>query len=111
VNPEKQDDLDDEDELYDDEDYDFDEDANVDGQVLDENGAIEREAVLQEHIFPAQLKVKEDLDKDPSKMFYVRVVNFPDIYTEKNILRFLNKKIPNFKHSKLILEEKKGVKK
>ena len=64
---------------------------------------------MQEHIFPAQLQVKEDLAKNPSKMFYVRVTNFPNIYTENNILRFLNKKIPNFKHSKLIMEEKKGV--
>ena len=37
-------------------------------------------------------------------MFYVRISNFPDLYRETNILRFLTKKIPEFKHSKLLME-------
>ena len=37
-------------------------------------------------------------------MFYVRISNFPDLYRETNILRFLTKKIPEFNHSKLLME-------
>jgi len=39
-------------------------------------------------------------------MFYIRVKNFPELYEEKNILRFLKKKIPEFTHSKLIMEQR-----
>lgn len=39
-------------------------------------------------------------------MFYVRLCNFPDLYRENNILRFLTKKIPEFKHSKLLMESR-----
>ena len=35
----------------------------------------------------------------------MRVLNFPDLYQERNILRFLTKKIPEFTHSKLIMEK------
>lgn len=38
-------------------------------------------------------------------MFYVRVMNFPELYRERNILRFLTKKIPQFTHTKLLLDE------
>ena len=39
-------------------------------------------------------------------MFYIRVKNFPELYEEKNILRFLKKKIPEFTHSKLVMEKR-----
>jgi len=35
----------------------------------------------------------------------VRVLNFPDLYQEKNILRFLTKKTPDFNHTKLLMEK------
>ncbi len=38
-------------------------------------------------------------------MLYVRICNFPDLYQERNILRFLTKKIEGFTHSKLLLEK------
>ena len=38
-------------------------------------------------------------------MLYVRLLNFPDLYQERNILRFLTKKIPSFTHSKLLMEK------
>ena len=64
-----------------------------------------RQADLSEHIMPAQLSIREQLKKEPGKMFYVRLCNFPDLYRESNILRFLTKKIPEFKHSKLLMEQ------
>lgn len=54
---------------------------------------------------PAQLFVKQALEKDASKRFYVRISNFPDLYREQNILRLLTKKIPQFTHSKLLMEQ------
>ena len=65
----------------------------------------ERQAVMHEHILPAQLHVKAQLEQDPRRVFYVRVCNFPDLYQERNILRFLTKKIAGFTHSKLLLEK------
>lgn len=65
----------------------------------------ERQAVMHEHIMPAQLHVKKSLEQDPKHTFYVRVCNFPDLYQERNILRFLTKKIAGFNHSKLLLEK------
>lgn len=61
--------------------------------------------MLSEHVYPAQLHVKREQEETPEKLFYVRLVNFPDIYREKNILRFLSKKIPQFTHSKLLMEK------
>ena len=60
---------------------------------------------MHEHIMPAQLHVKKQLEQDARSLFYVRVLNFPDLYQERNILRFLTKKIPEFKHSKLLMEK------
>jgi len=62
--------------------------------------------MLQEHVYPAQLVVKQGLDADETKMFYIRVKNFPELYEEKNILRFLKKKIPDFTHTKLVMEKR-----
>ena len=36
-------------------------------------------------------------------------MNFPDLYQERNLLRFLTKKIPEFKHSKLIMEKDRNA--
>lgn len=36
------------------------------------------------------------------------MLNFPELYRERNILRFLTKKIPSFTHTKLLLEEDKA---
>ena len=54
---------------------------------------------------PAQLHVKTQLEQDPKSCFYVRVLNFPDLYQERNILRFLTKKTPEFNHTKLLMEK------
>jgi len=62
--------------------------------------------MLQEHVYPAQLYVKTKLAEEPTKMFYIRVKNFPELYEEKNILKFLKKKIPEFTHSKLVMEKR-----
>ena len=64
---------------------------------------------MHEHIMPAQLHVKTKLEQDPKQMFYVRAMNFPDLYQERNLLRFLTKKIPEFKHSKLIMEKDRNA--
>ena len=53
---------------------------------------------------PAQLHVKKQLEQDRNSTFYVRVLNFPDLYQERTILRFLTKKITGFSHSKLLME-------
>ena len=86
--------LDDEEEEWDDEDQ---------PHLADSD--FERQAVIHEHIIPAQLHVKIQLEQTPKQMFYVRILNFPDLYQERNILRFLTKKIPEFTHSKLHLEK------
>ena len=65
----------------------------------------ERQALMHEHIMPAQLHVKTQLEQDPRQMLYVRICNFPDLYQERNILRFLTKKIEGFTHSKLLMEK------
>ena len=57
---------------------------------------------------PAQLHVKTQMEQNASQMFYVRIANFPDLYAEKNILKFLTKKIPSFNHSKLVCEKNKA---
>lgn len=62
--------------------------------------------MLNEHVLPAQLYVKQGLDADENKMFYIRVKNFPKLYEEKNILRILKKKIPDFTHTKLVMEKR-----
>ena len=61
---------------------------------------------MQEHVMPAQLFVKTELAKDPNKNFYIRVKNLPELYEEKNILKFLKKKIPDFNFSKLVMESR-----
>lgn len=81
----------------DDEDYDYDDES--------QDNDFERQAIMHEHIMPAQLHVKTQLEQDPNQVFYVRVCNFPDLYQERNILRFLTKKIAGFTHSKLIMEK------
>ncbi len=40
----------------------------------------DRQAVIHEHIMPAQLYVKTQLEQAPKQMFYVRILNFPDLY-------------------------------
>ena len=64
----------------------------------------ERQAVMHEHIMPAQLHVKNKLEQDRNSTFYVRVLNFPNLYQERTILRFLTKKITGFSHTKLLME-------
>ena len=89
-----------------DDDYDNEEDyGEEETQPHMQDDDFERQAVMHEHIMPAQLYVKTQLEKDPNLVFYVRVNNFPDLYQERNVLRFLTKKIPGFAHSKLILEK------
>ena len=88
---------------YDDlEDYDLDDEEDE----QDQDGELEKQAVMQEHIMPAQLHVREQQKVDPNKNFIIRVNNFPDLYEEKNILKFLKKKIPEFTHSKLVMEKR-----
>lgn len=49
--------------------------------------------------------MKNQLEQDKNSTFYVRVLNFPDLYTERTILKFLTKKITGFNHSKLLIEK------
>ena len=85
------------------EDYDLNDDEEDQEQGTD---ALEKEAMMQEHVMPAQLYVKTELAKDPNKNFYIRVKNLPELYEEKNILKFLKKKIPDFNFSKLVMESR-----
>lgn len=95
--------LDDGDEYGDEEDY-----GEEDSQAHMQDDDFERQAVMHEHIMPAQLHVKTQLEQDSKQVFYVRVCNFPDLYQERNILRFLTKKIQGFTHTKLIMEKDRG---
>jgi len=88
-----------------DDEYDEEDDYGEESQPHMNDGDFERQAMMHEHIMPAQLHVKKQLEQDPKQMFYVRVCNFPDLYQERNILKFLAKKIAGFNHSKLILEK------
>lgn len=84
------------------EDEEYYDDYDLDGQ--DEADQLEREAILCEHIIPAQLKVKQNMVKDNDKHFYIRVANIPKIYEEVHILRFFNKQVANFKNCKILPE-------
>ena len=58
---------------------------------------------MHELIMPAKLLVKKQLEQDLKQMFCVRICNFPALNQERNILKFLAKKIAGFNHWKLIL--------
>lgn len=92
--------LDDGDEYGDEGDY-----GEEDSQAHMQDDDFDRQAMMHEHIMPAQLHVKTQLEQDSKQVFYVRVCNFPDLYQERNILRFLTKKIQGFTHTKLIMEK------
>jgi len=64
-----------------DDEYDQEEDyGEEESQVHMKDDDFERQAVMHEHIMPAQLHVKTQLEQDPRQVFYVRVCNFPDLY-------------------------------
>lgn len=69
---------------------------------IQEDEALERQAVVNEHVVPAQYQVKKELLVDKKKHFYLRVANLPEHFELEDFHKFFQKQVPHFKHSKMM---------